>query len=86
MNPASHSASTYFMEFTYLLASILFILALKRMSHPDTARRGMFLAEGGMFAAIIGTLIGAAHLTWTGSSPALRSAPSSARGWPSRFP
>ena len=38
------------MEATYLVASILFILSLKKMSHPDTARRGMFLAEGGMFA------------------------------------
>ena len=39
--------STYFMEATYLIASILFVLALKGMSHPETARRGMFLAEGG---------------------------------------
>jgi NAD(P) transhydrogenase subunit beta len=53
------------MESTYLVASILFILALKMMSHPDTARRGMFLAEGGMFAAIVGTLIGAHIITWT---------------------
>ena len=34
------------------------------MSHPDTARRGMFLAEGGMFAAIVGTLVGAHIVTW----------------------
>ncbi len=53
------------MELTYLIASILFILSLKMMSHPDTARRGMFLAEGGMFAAIVGTLIGAHIITWT---------------------
>ena len=39
--------STYFMEATYLIASILFVLALKGMSHPDTARRGTFLAEAG---------------------------------------
>ena len=52
------------MEATYLLASILFILALKGMSHPETARRGMFLAEAGMFAAIIGTLIGQHIVTW----------------------
>ena len=52
------------MEATYLVASILFVLALKGMSHPETARRGMFLAEGGMFAAIIGTLIGAHIVTW----------------------
>ncbi len=46
----------YVLEFTYLVASILFIFGLKGLSHPDTARRGMFLAEGGMAAAIIGTL------------------------------
>ena len=56
--------SSYFMEATYLIASILFILALKGMSHPETARRGMFLAEGGMFAAIVGTLVGAHIVTW----------------------
>jgi NAD(P) transhydrogenase subunit beta len=57
--------TTYFMEATYLVASILFILALKMMSHPDTARRGMFLAEGGMFAAIVGTLVGTEIISWT---------------------
>lgn len=46
----------YILEFTYLIASILFIFGLKGLSHPDTARRGMFLAEAGMAAAIIGTL------------------------------
>lgn len=56
--------SAYFMEATYLTASILFVFALKGMSHPETARRGMFLAEGGMLAAIIGTLIGAHIVTW----------------------
>ncbi len=59
------SMTSYFMEATYLVASILFILSLKMMSHPDTARRGMFLAEGGMLAAIIGTLVGAEIITWT---------------------
>ena len=39
------SLAGYFMEATYLIASVLFVLALKGMSHPETARRGMFLAE-----------------------------------------
>jgi NAD(P) transhydrogenase subunit beta len=56
--------TSYFMEATYLVASILFILSLKMMSHPETARRGMFLAEGGMFAAIVGTLVGTQIVTW----------------------
>jgi NAD(P) transhydrogenase subunit beta len=47
----------YFIEFTYLAASILFILGLKGLSHPETAKRGMHLAEFGMLLAIIGTLL-----------------------------
>ena len=46
----------YLLEFTYLIASILFVFGLKGLSHPETARRGMFMAEAGMVAAIIGTL------------------------------
>src|SRR5882757_3276331 len=49
-------ASQYFIEATYLIASVLFILGLKAMSSPESARRGMFMAEAGMLAAIIGTL------------------------------
>jgi len=51
------SPAHYFIEATYLLASVFFVLGLKAMSHPETARRGMFLAEAGMLAAIIGTLM-----------------------------
>jgi NAD(P) transhydrogenase subunit beta len=47
----------YLVEVAYLLASILFILGLKGLSHPDRARTGMHLAEGGMLLAIIGTLL-----------------------------
>jgi proton-translocating NAD(P)+ transhydrogenase subunit beta len=48
---------TYFIEFSYLLASILFIFGLKGLSHPETAKRGMHLAEIGMALAIVGTLM-----------------------------
>jgi NAD(P) transhydrogenase subunit beta len=48
---------TYFIELSYLLASILFILGLKGLSHPESAKRGMHLAEFGMLMAIIGTLM-----------------------------
>ena len=34
-----------------------FILGLRGLSHPETARRGMHLAEFGMLMAIIGTLM-----------------------------
>ncbi len=47
----------YLIEFSYLVASILFIFGLKGMSHPESARRGMHLAELGMLMAIIGTLM-----------------------------
>jgi NAD(P) transhydrogenase subunit beta len=46
----------YFLEATYLLASILFVLGLKGLSHPDSARRGMIMAAAGMAAAVLGTL------------------------------
>lgn len=41
----------------YLAASVLFILGLKGLSSPATARRGMFLAELGMLLAVVGTLL-----------------------------
>src|SRR3954463_13982675 len=56
---------TYLIEFSYLLASILFILGLKGMSHPETAKRGMHLAEFGMLMAIIGTLMHHEIVTYT---------------------
>ena len=56
---------TYFIELSYLLASILFILGLKGLSHPETAKRGMHLAEFGMLMAIIGTLMHQEIITYT---------------------
>jgi NAD(P) transhydrogenase subunit beta len=47
----------YWIELTYLLASILFIFGLKGLSHPKTARMGMNAAAIGMAVAIIGTLL-----------------------------
>ena len=48
---------TLFTEFSYIVASVLFILGLRGLSHPESARRGMHLAEVGMLLAIIGTLV-----------------------------
>ena len=42
----------------YLVSAILFILALKGLTHPTTARRGNFYAMGGMVIAIAATLMG----------------------------
>jgi H+-translocating NAD(P) transhydrogenase subunit beta len=55
----------YFIELSYLLASVLFILGLKGLSHPETAKRGMHLAEFGMLMAIIGTLMHHEIVTYT---------------------
>src|SRR5512134_2320961 len=40
----------------YLVASICFILALKGLSHPSTARRGNVLGIAGMAIAVVVTL------------------------------
>ncbi len=41
----------------YLLASVTFILGLKMLGNPRTARNGNLLAAAGMTAAIIGTIV-----------------------------
>ena len=46
----------YIVNISYLVASILFILALKGLSHPRTAVRGNFLGALGMLLAIAVTL------------------------------
>ncbi|WP_341835180.1 NAD(P)(+) transhydrogenase (Re/Si-specific) subunit beta [Chitinophaga pollutisoli] len=40
----------------YLIGSITFIVGLKMLSNPATARKGNLIAAGGMFIAIIGTI------------------------------
>ncbi len=44
-------------ELLYLIASVLFILSLKWMSSPTTARHGIWAGEVGMLLAICGTLL-----------------------------
>jgi NAD(P) transhydrogenase subunit beta len=48
------------MEFTlsiiYLIASVTYIVGLKMLGHPETARRGNLIAAGGMTLAILGTI------------------------------
>ena len=48
---------TYFIQFAYIAAAALFILSLKWLSHPTTARRGVTVGELGMALAIAGTLV-----------------------------
>jgi len=49
--------SQHIIELIYLIASALFILALKWMNTPATARRGILAGEIGMVLAIGGTLL-----------------------------
>ena len=51
-------------EWSYLAAAVLFVLGLRGLSSPATARRGMFLAEIGMALAVVGTLLYIQILTW----------------------
>src|SRR3979411_2413354 len=44
-------------EIVYLIASVLFILSLKWMSSPTSARHGIWAGEVGMLLAICGTLL-----------------------------
>ena len=45
-----------FLIVIYLIASVTFIIGLKMLSHPETARRGNLIAAGGMAIAILGTI------------------------------
>ncbi|MGH2809950.1 MAG: hypothetical protein ACRDIA_03595, partial [Actinomycetota bacterium] len=40
-----------------MAAGVAFILSLKWLSHPTTARRGVKSGELGMLLAVIGTLV-----------------------------
>src|SRR5229473_451589 len=51
------AGSQYLIEVVYLVASALFILSLKWMSSPTTARHGILAGEIGMVLAIGGTLM-----------------------------
>jgi len=44
------------LEISYLLAAILFVIGLKLMSHPESAKRGNFWAALGMGLAMVTTL------------------------------
>ncbi|PLX12336.1 MAG: NAD(P) transhydrogenase subunit beta [Marinilabiliales bacterium] len=45
------------LELSYFVAAILFVIGLKLMSHPESARKGNFWAAGGMGLAMVTTLL-----------------------------
>src|SRR5262245_54117283 len=46
-----------YLPLIYMAASAGFILAVKWMNKPETARRGVLIGELGMVLAVIGTLL-----------------------------
>ncbi len=58
------AGSQYLIEVIYLIASALFILSLKWMSSPATARHGIWAGEIGMVLAIAGTLLHHGIVDW----------------------
>ncbi len=49
-------SSDNYLNIIYLIASVLFVIGLKMLSGPETARRGNLLAAAGMLMAILGTI------------------------------
>src|SRR6476661_5360201 len=50
--------------YIYLVAAALFILSLKWMNSPASARRGVFAGEIGMLLAVTGTLLARDVFNW----------------------
>ena len=53
-------------ELAYLFSSVLFVVGLKRLQSPATARGGNRLAAMAMLIAIVATLVDNQVLNWTG--------------------
>lgn len=49
--------SSFLLESSYLIGSITFVIGLKKLSHPESARQGNLLAAGGMGLAILATIL-----------------------------
>jgi len=56
-NGVEFTIGTAILEFSYLLAAILFVYGLKLLSRPETARKGNLWAAVGMVLAMITTLL-----------------------------
>jgi NAD(P) transhydrogenase subunit beta len=58
-------------QFSYVVAAGLFVLSIKWMSAPATARRGVLAGEAGMLIAIVGTLLRHEVVSYEGIAIAL---------------
>ncbi|HXW08020.1 MAG TPA: NAD(P)(+) transhydrogenase (Re/Si-specific) subunit beta [Vicinamibacterales bacterium] len=52
-------------QISYLLAAALFVMALRWLNHPKTARRGVLAGSVGMLAAVAGTLLAPQVMNYT---------------------
>src|SRR5690606_21232138 len=52
-------------DVAYLVAAVLFILGLKRLRSPATARKGNLLGSSGMLIAVLATLLHWEIVGWT---------------------
>lgn len=57
LNGTAFTIGDTILEYSYLLAAILFVIGLKYQSHPVSARKGNILAGTGMLLAMLTTLI-----------------------------
>ncbi len=63
MSELHFSGAETVVQLLYLLSSVLFILGLRDLGGAETARRGVIMAEIGMLAAAIGTLVYGSQVT-----------------------
>ncbi|MFW5756996.1 MAG: NAD(P)(+) transhydrogenase (Re/Si-specific) subunit beta [Tangfeifania sp.] len=57
INGTQFTVGDTLLELSYLIAALLFVVGLKKLSHPETARIGNLWAFGGMALAMITTLL-----------------------------
>ncbi|MBW6534023.1 MAG: NAD(P)(+) transhydrogenase (Re/Si-specific) subunit beta [Mariniphaga sp.] len=57
LNVAGFTVGDTLLELSYLVSALLFVVGLKMLSHPETARRGNLWAFGGMALAMLTTIL-----------------------------
>ncbi len=62
--PSLQAAVPTIMQLSYLVAMVLFILGIKKLSSPDTARKGNQMASLGMLLGVVITLLNKGILTF----------------------
>jgi len=75
--------SEVIIQLGYLVAAILFVLSLKWMSHPSTARRSIRAAELAIIISVAGVMLGhdIVHYTWIISALAIGALIGIPLGW-----